>query len=54
MKEISQKMDLSDAKKKSLQDIQLQKLFIATGNAKLNRAVEQVKASLEEGLTISP
>lgn len=40
---------LSDADKTSLHRQQLQKLYVASGNAKVTKVVEQVKASLDEG-----
>lgn len=51
MDKINQNWKLSDADKTSLRRKQLQKLYVAGGNAKVNGVVEQVKASLDEGLS---
>ena len=41
---------LDDDQKKRLQGVELQRLYVATGNAKISGAVEQVQAALEEGV----
>lgn len=50
MNKISQDTKLSNDKKKALRDVELQKLYVATGNAKAAGAVEQIQASLDEGV----
>ena len=49
MKRITSDSNLSDGRKKTLRDVQLQRLYCATGEAKIKGAVEQIEAALAEG-----
>ncbi|DBB17338.1 TPA: hypothetical protein ACH3X3_014381 [Trebouxia sp. C0006] len=49
MNRITSDSNLSTGRKKTLRDVQLQRLYCATGEAKIKRAVELIEAALEEG-----
>jgi len=49
MNRIASDSELSAGRKKTLRDVQLQRLYCATGEAKIQGAVELIEAALEEG-----
>ena len=49
MNRVTSDSALSVGRKKTLRDVQLQRLYCATGEAKVKGAVELIEAALEEG-----